>query len=60
MNGPCSMLVIFNHSLTDAQREDAKAVFGVEDFIAPPASLLAIWRQLPPDAETLAPLLAPL
>lgn len=54
------MLVIFNHSLTAAQREDAKAAFGVDDFIAPPAHLLAIWGQLPPDAERLAPLLAPL
>lgn len=54
------MLVIFNHSLTDAQKEDAKRSLGVDDFIAPPAHLLAIWGQLPPEAETLAPLLAPL
>lgn len=59
MNAPGRMLVIFNHSLTDAQREDAKASLDVGEFIAPPENLLAIWGQLPPDTETLAPFLAP-
>lgn len=60
MNTPGRMLVIFNHSLTDAQRADAKAGLGVAEFIAPPANLLATWGQLPPDTATLAQLLVPL
>ena len=53
-------LVLFNHTLTDAQRDDAAKSLGVSAFIEPPPELRAIWSGLPPEAETLAPTLAPL
>ena len=53
------MLVIFNHSLTESQRTDARHSLGVATFVAPPPELLALWSQLPPDAPSLVPVLAP-
>ena len=53
------LLVLFNHSLTEAQRDDAAKSLGVCAFIEPPPELRAIWSGLPPEAESLLPTLAP-
>ena len=53
------MLVIFNHSLTESQKTDARHSLGVATFVAPPPELLALWSQLPPDAPALMPVLTP-
>ncbi len=54
------MLILFNHSLTEAQRGDAEKTLSVSAFVEPPPELRAIWSQLPPDTPTLAPVLAPI
>ena len=51
------MFILFNHSLTEAQREDAEKKLGVTTFIVPPPELSAAWSQLPP--ERTFPLTAP-
>lgn len=53
------MFILFNHSLTEAQRGDAEKNLGVTSFIVPPPELSDIWSQLPPDAPALTPVLAP-
>ena len=53
------MFILFNHSLTEAQRDDAKKNLGVGSFVTPPPELSAAWSQLPPDAPSLALVLAP-
>ncbi|MBR5704924.1 MAG: hypothetical protein IKX21_03015 [Deltaproteobacteria bacterium] len=54
------MFILFNHSLTEAQRDDAKKNLGVAAFVSPPPELSAAWSQLPPEAPALAPTLAPI
>lgn len=53
------MLIIFNHSMTESQKTDARHSLGVTTFVAPPPELLALWSQLPPDAPSLIPVLLP-
>ncbi len=54
------MFILFNHSLTEAQRGDAEKSLGVSSFVEPPPELRAIWSQLPPDAPVLVPVLNPI
>lgn len=52
-------LVLFNHTLTDAQVNDARVSLGVERIRFAPDPLRELWRSIPPGADALEPLLAP-
>ena len=50
---------IFNHTLTDAQVDDAREHLGVERIVSPPERLRNLWRQVPADLEGIDGYLAP-
>jgi len=54
------MILLFNHTLTEAQKADAKISLGVEDFVALPHELQNIWSNVPPEIESLKSLLVPI
>lgn len=54
-----SMFVLFNHQLTMDQQESARTAFGVTSFHQPPEAVQAVWSQISPDANLLAPILQP-
>lgn len=54
------LLVLFNHTLTPAQREDARSSLGVEKILQPPMPLRHLWGNLPPNASSLADQLVPI
>jgi hypothetical protein len=53
------LIVLFNHTLTESQREDARRSLGAEEFLEPPASARSLWAEVPPDLESLEDYLAP-
>ena len=53
------LCLLFNHQLTAAQQSDARRSLGVAECISPPAAVLELWKQLPPDVVELYPLLKP-
>lgn len=53
-----NLFLLFNHQLTSTQKQDAKSSLKVGEIISPPPDISTLWAQLPPGAETLAPLLA--
>ena len=54
------MFLLFNHTLTPAQKADAQKHFGVEQFVALPDALQRLWSQIPAEAERLDAMLTPL
>jgi hypothetical protein len=42
-----SLFLLFNHKLTDKQKNDAYSSLGVENIIDMPDDLKALWRQVP-------------
>jgi len=54
-----NLLVLFNHTLTAAQKADARASLGVAEIVLPPDGIRELWSQVPPDAESLRDYLAP-
>lgn len=54
-----SLYLLFNHRLTAVQEADARASLGVGRIIFPPEEVQALWSQVPPDSDDLAPYLAP-
>jgi len=52
--------LIFNHTLTQRQIEDAKGSFGIEEMVPLPEDMQSLWSNLPPDMERLVPYLDPL
>ena len=55
-----NLIVLFNHTLTEAQKADARASLGVEAIVDPPAHIRRLWAHVPPDAEALSSYLAPI
>ena len=53
------LFLLFNHTLTPGQQEDARTSLGAEAIIAPPVDISRLWSQLPPNDKSLASLLAP-
>ena len=45
------MICLFSHTLTEAQRAEAYAVFGVAEIIPLPTALQQLWSQVPPANE---------
>lgn len=58
--GAKSMYVIFNHTLTASQTEDARSILGVSRFISLPDDLQNVWSSIPPDLQKLEGYLDPL
>ncbi len=55
-----ALILLFNHTLTNAQENDARESLGVSKIITPPADIQQLWSQVPPDTDDLAGHLAPL
>ena len=43
-----SLYLIFNHHLTEIQREDAFSSLGVDQVVEMPSDLKRLWREVPP------------
>ena len=54
------MFLLFSHTLTSLQIEDAKKSLNVEEFIYLPFNLQRIWSAIPPDIENIKDLLKPI
>ena len=54
------MYLLFNHTLTPAQKADAQKHFDIESFVALPDDLQRLWSQIPAEAESLDAMLSPL
>lgn len=47
------MFLIFSHSLTQSQREDAVSNFGIDEFVTLSDELKKIWASIPPEAKSI-------
>ena len=47
------MFLLFSHSLTPSQIEDAKSNLGIEKFVYLPEDLQLLWSDIPSDLESL-------
>lgn len=47
------MFLVFSHSLTQSQREDAVSNFGIDEFVTLPDELKKIWASIPPEAKSI-------
>lgn len=54
------LYVIFNHTLTAAQKKDAIKALGVERVVSLPETFQQLWSQIPAETDTLSEHLAPL
>ena len=54
-----SLFLIFNHTFTDVQREDAISSLGVSRIVDMPRDFKAIWSSIPPDMEFICYYLEP-
>jgi len=54
------MILLFNHTLTYTQKEDAKSSLNVKKFITPTQELQHTWSNIPTKVESLVLLLAPI
>lgn len=54
-----NLLLLFNHTITNAQRKDSVRQLGIERIIEPPPDIRAVWSALPPEEENLVPVLEP-
>jgi hypothetical protein len=53
------MILLFNHTLTQDQKDDARRSFGVEGFVTMPDDVRKIWGQIPPHLNGLHEYLEP-
>jgi len=54
------LFLLFSHTLTTAQETDAKATFGVEEFVFLPSELQTLWSNVPSELEDVSDYLEPL
>jgi len=54
-----NFFLLFSHTLTDEQIEDARRTLNVQDFIPLPEELQARWSDVPPEVETVDEYLQP-
>jgi len=57
---PPSLLLLFNHRITQQQEEAAHCSLRVDRIVAPPSGLKALWRQVPPELSEIYDYLAPI
>lgn len=53
------LIVLFNHTLTESQREDARRSLGAGEILEPPAAVRSLWAEVPPELESLEDYLSP-
>ena len=54
------LFLLFSHTLTPAQEQDAKESLGIEQFVTLPTELQRLWSNIPPHLRELSDYLAPL
>ena len=54
------MFLLFSHTLTDAQKNDAIESFGIKEFVPLPKELQKLWSNIPPQLKKLNEYLKPL
>ena len=54
------LFIVFNHTLTKAQEQEAMRDLGVEEIVEPPGTLGGVWAQIPAETDTIKDLLTPL
>ena len=55
-----TLYLLFNHTLTPEQEEDAYSSLGVESIVYMPDDILAIWKNISPQKKYLKELLYPI
>lgn len=48
-----TLLLLFSHTLTDAQKTECTERFGIDQFLTPPVSLQERWSNVDPDLSSL-------
>lgn len=48
-----SLFLIFNHTLTEEQEQDAKRSLGVSRIVDMPSEIKSIWSNIPPDSPAI-------
>ncbi len=59
MTRPARLLILLNHTLTDAQVDDARQHLGIATCHYPPAEVQARWQQVPAEVDTVGPHVQP-
>lgn len=54
------MFLLFSHTLTSEQKEDAQGSLGVEEFVTLPSDLQGLWSNVPATLDDLSDYLEPL
>ena len=54
------LFLLFNHTFTFSQQENARSELGDETILEPPLELRRRWANIPPDAPSLRPWLQPM
>jgi len=54
------MILLFSHTLTPEQKEDAQKTLKVDEFISLPENLQKLWSNVPPEIENLDNYLEPI
>ena len=54
------MILLFSHTLSQTQKEDAQKCWGVEEFISLPKELQTLWSNIPPQLEEIDKYLEPI
>lgn len=54
------LFLLFNHTITQEQKEAARASLGVEKIVSLPPKLKERWRNIPPDLPEIAGYLEPI
>jgi len=54
------LLLLFNHSLTREQEEDAFASLKIAEIVQPAAAIKDMWSQIPPDLSAIEDYLQPI
>jgi hypothetical protein len=53
------LFLLFNHTITPVQEQQARLELGVERITEPPEDIRRTWAAIPPQEENIAPILAP-
>ncbi|MFH0727046.1 MAG: CRISPR-associated protein Csx20 [Pseudomonadota bacterium] len=56
---PPILFFLFSHTPTEVQLADARKTLGVDHFVTPPPEIGRLWRQVPPDLDTIDDYLTP-
>ncbi len=54
------LFLLFSHTLTPSQKEDAKKSLGVEQFVSLPDNLQKLWSNIPTELKNLSEYLTPI